>query len=79
MGNSSGMGNADFKPADARAGGDDDARTASQSGETAAPPETTRAGGDDDARGTGAHGGASPEERDDISRGAPADSRSSER
>lgn len=79
MGHSSGTGNADLKPEDARAGGDDDARTAGRSKETGAPPENTRAGGDDDARGTGEPGGASPEERDNIPRGAPADSRSAER
>lgn len=76
MGNSSGMGNADYDPEDARAGGDDDARTAVESGKTVAPPETMRAGGDDDARGAGGRGGVSPREGDDISRGAPEDSRS---
>jgi len=78
MGNSSGTGSADLKPEDARAGGDDDARTAGRPGETGAPPENMRAGGDDDARGRGGRGGASPDERDNVPRGAPADSRSAE-
>lgn len=79
MGNSSGMDSADLKPEDARAGGEDDARTAGQSGGAEAPPENTRAGGEDDARGTGGRGGVSSEESDNIPRGAHADSRSAAR
>jgi hypothetical protein len=79
MGNSSGTGSADLKPEDARAGGEDDARIADRPGGAGASPENTRAGGEDDARGTGGIGGASSEERENIPRGAPDDSRSAAR
>lgn len=79
MGNSSGSGNADLKAENTRAGGADDSRTASQPGDANAAADETRAGGPDDSRGEGGREGASPEERDNIPRGAPEDSRSATR
>jgi hypothetical protein len=79
MGNSSESGNADLKPEATRAGGPDDARTAGERVDTNPIPDDARAGGPDDARGTDDLAGASREERDNVPRGAPVDSRSATR
>ena len=79
MGNSSGSVNADLKPENTRCGGPDETRTAGQPGATTPAPENTRAGGPDETRGTGGAVISSPGERDNVPRGAPADSRSATR